>query len=153
MKHKIKVTVNEELYELEVDSNRSLLEFLRDDLGLTGTKEGCGNGECGACSVIVNGEVIRSCLALAVEMDGCDITTIEGVAKSGELDKLQKAFIEYGAIQCGFCTPGFIMSGKALLDKNPHPSDEEILDAIGGHLCRCGAYHSIIEAIKKASSI
>lgn len=144
----ITVTVNGEKHTVSVKENKTLLQFLREDLALTGTKEGCGAGECGACTVIMNGKPVNSCLVLAVEADGAEILTIEGVAKDGELSKIQKAFIKHQAFQCGFCTPGMIMSAKALLDRNPHPNEEEIKEAIAGNLCRCTGYFPIIDAIK-----
>jgi len=144
----ITVTVNGEKYTVNVKENKTLLQFLREDLFLTGTKEGCGAGECGACTVIMNGKAVNSCLVLAVEADGAEIITIEGIAKDSELSKIQKAFIKHQAFQCGFCTPGMIMSAKALLDRNPNPSEEEIKEAIAGNLCRCTGYFPIIDAIK-----
>ena len=148
MEHQIKLKVNGEEYELRVKSNETLLSVLRDRLNLIGVKEGCGVGECGTCVVLVNNKLINSCLMLAVEADNCEITTIEGLAKADNLDKIQKAFIEHGAVQCGFCTPGFIMAIKSLLSRIPHPTDEDIEDALRGHLCRCTGYESIREAIK-----
>ena len=138
--------------ELYVDANRTMLNVLRDELCYTGTKEGCGAGECGACTVIVDGLPINACLVLAPEMDGMHITTVEGLSKDGELSPLQKAFVEHAALQCGFCTPGFIMSGTALLMENPQPSREEIVRAISGNLCRCTGYARIIEAIEDVAA-
>ncbi|MFH1452656.1 MAG: (2Fe-2S)-binding protein [Armatimonadota bacterium] len=135
------------------DNSMTLLKFLREVLYLTGTKEGCGEGECGACTVIVNGKAVNSCLMLAVEADGADIITVEGLPKDGELDPLQKKFIEHNAIQCGFCTPGMLMSAKALLMKNPEASDEDIKEAIAGNLCRCTGYKQIIEAIRDSINV
>ena len=128
-----------------------LIDFLRDELNLTGTKEGCSEGECGACTVIMDKKAVTSCTVLAGQIDGCEILTIEGLAKNGELDILQKKFIEYGAVQCGFCTPGFIMSAKALMMNNKNPSLNEIKRAVEGNLCRCTGYIKIIEAIEAAA--
>ncbi len=150
-KKRISVTVNGETYEREVVPATSLLDFLRTDLNLTGTKEGCGEGECGACAVIVNGRLVDSCLILAVEADGQKIQTVEGVSRNGRLHPLQKAFAEKGAAQCGFCTPGMIMAAKNLLDHNPKPTAEEALKAIAGNLCRCTGYGSIVDAILSAA--
>ncbi|MDD6888057.1 MAG: (2Fe-2S)-binding protein [bacterium] len=152
MKYKVNFFLNEEPMELYVDANRTMLNVLRDELCYTGTKEGCGAGECGACTVIVDGLPINACLVLAPEMDGMHITTVEGLSKDGELSPLQKAFVEHAALQCGFCTPGFIMSGTALLMENPQPSREEIVRAISGNLCRCTGYARIIEAIEDVAA-
>lgn len=152
MKYKVNFVLNDEPMELYVDANRTMLNVLRDDLCYTGTKEGCGAGECGACTVIVDGLPLNACLVLAPEMDGMHITTIEGLSKDGELSPLQKAFVEHAALQCGFCTPGFIMSGTALLMENPQPSREEIIRAISGNLCRCTGYVRIIEAIEDVAA-
>jgi aerobic carbon-monoxide dehydrogenase small subunit len=146
----ISLTVNDEIYSLSVPGNRTLLQAIRNDLGLTGTKEGCGVGECGACAVLVDGQPVNSCLVLAVEMDGRKITTVEGLAKDGVLDPLQQAFIDEGAVQCGFCTPGMLMTAKGLLNKNPAPTEDEIRRAIEGNLCRCTGYDPIVRAIRKA---
>ena len=143
--------VNGETYRMSVPDNRTLLQTIRDDLGLTGTKEGCGVGQCGACTVLVDGRPVNSCLALAVEMDGREITTVEGLAKDGVLDSLQQAFIEEGAVQCGFCTPGMLMSAQGLLNKNPSPTEDDIRKAIQGNLCRCTGYDPIVRAVKKSS--
>ena len=151
MKYKVNFFINEEAVELYVDANKTMLNVLRDDLCLTGTKEGCGAGECGACTVIVDGKPVNACLVLAPELDGMHITTIEGIAKDGELTELQKQFIKLSALQCGFCTPGFIMSGTALLQENPNPTREEIKTAIAGNLCRCTGYIRIVEAIEEAA--
>ncbi|NPV44705.1 MAG: (2Fe-2S)-binding protein [Firmicutes bacterium] len=151
MKREVTVTVNGEKYTATVSDNKTLLSFLREDLNLTGTKEGCGAGECGACTVLMNGKPVNSCLVLAVEADGCAITTIEGLAKDGELHPIQEAFIKHQGVQCGFCTSGMIMSAKALLDRKPHPTEDEIKEAIAGNLCRCTGYYPIIEAIKEAA--
>jgi carbon-monoxide dehydrogenase small subunit len=149
--HQVGLTVNGTLYEVSVQPWESLLEVIRDRLGLTGTKEGCGLGECGACTVILDGKTVNSCLVLAAEADGKQITTIEGLADGEQLHPLQEAFIEQGGLQCGFCTPGMIMSAKALLDENPDPSEEEIRRAIAGNLCRCTGYTKIIESISSAA--
>ncbi|MGC9322620.1 MAG: (2Fe-2S)-binding protein [Kosmotogaceae bacterium] len=148
---KITFTLNDETLTMDVKEDIRLLDFLRDELGLTGTKEGCGEGECGACTVIVDGKAVNSCLVLLPEIDGSEITTIEGLSKNGELDPIQKAFIDEGAVQCGFCTPGMIMSTKALLDRKVNPSDEEIMEAIEGNLCRCTGYYKILQAIRTAA--
>jgi carbon-monoxide dehydrogenase small subunit len=152
MKHLITVTVNGDPYSIAVDPWRTLNEVLREDLGLTGTKLGCGEGDCGACTVLVDGKTVSSCLTLAVAVDGKDITTIEGLALSGEeLHPIQEAFIEKGAIQCGFCTSGMELSALNLLTKNPSPDEEEIRTAISGNLCRCTGYYSIVDAIGAAA--
>ena len=147
---KIEITVNGVKREFDVKPNDLLLNVLRDRFYLTGTKYGCGIGECGACTVLLDGEPVLACLTLAVEADGHEITTIEGLAKDGKLDKVQEAFLEEGAVQCGFCIPGFIMTAKALLRENPRPTEEEIREYIKGNLCRCTGYVNIVKAIKKA---
>ena len=147
MKKRIRILVNGERQELEVECDKSLLDLLRDRLGLTGTKRGCDRGDCGACSVILDGKIVNSCLVLAVEADGKSVLTIEGLASKDGLHPLQRSFVEHGAIQCGFCTPGMIMTAKALLDENPGPSEEEIRAAIAGNICRCTGYVKIVEAI------
>ncbi|MBI4488672.1 MAG: (2Fe-2S)-binding protein [Deltaproteobacteria bacterium] len=147
MKRKIVLNVNQEDYEIEAEANRLLLHALREDIGLTGTKEGCSIGVCGACSVIVDGRLVSSCLTLAVACQGKGITTIEGLAKDGRLHPLQQAFIEYGGFQCGICTPGQIMAAKALLDANPNPSEEEVKEWMSGNLCRCTGYYKILESV------
>lgn len=147
----VRFTVNGTLHELNVKPWQTLLEVLRDDLGLTGTKEGCGLGECGACTVIMDGKAVNSCLVLAVEVDGVQISTIEGLADGDRLDPLQEAFVEHGGLQCGFCTSGMIMSAKALLDENPDPSEAEIRRGIAGNLCRCTGYTKIIESVASAA--
>ena len=151
MLHTIKVEVNGEKYVLEVTSQETLLEMLRRRLFLTGTKEGCGTGDCGACTVIMNGRPVNSCLVLACETGGSTITTVEGLAKDGKLHPLQESFINEGSVQCGFCSPGMIMSAKALLDEKPDPTEDEISTAIAGNLCRCTGYHKIIKAVKTAA--
>jgi len=148
---KIELIVNGARKIVDVEPNELLINVLREKLGLTGTKYGCGIGECGACTVMVDGEPVLSCLTLAVEVAGREITTIEGIAKDGQLDPIQEAFIEEGAIQCGYCTPGFIITAKALLNENRSPSREEIVEYIKGNLCRCTGYINIIKAIQKAS--
>jgi carbon-monoxide dehydrogenase small subunit len=147
----IKLTVNKQPYRLSVLPWRTLLEVIREDLGLTGTKEGCGLGECGACTVLMDGLAVNSCLVLATEADGREITTIEGLAQGDKLHPIQQAFVEHGGLQCGFCTPGMILSAKALLDQNPTPSEEEIKQGISGNLCRCTGYTKIIESIRAAA--
>lgn len=147
MKTSLTLTVNGEEQELEIEPNRLLLQALRDDIGLTGTKEGCSIGVCGACSVIVDGRLVSSCLTLAVACRGKEITTIEGLAKDGQLHPLQQAFLEYGGFQCGICTPGQLIAAKALLDENPRPSEEEIKEWMSGNLCRCTGYYKILESI------
>ncbi len=143
----LKFKVNGKTIEIEVDDSLRLLDILRDELDLTGTKEGCGIGECGACTVIMNGEAVNSCLILAEHVQDADIETVENLEKDEVLSKLQESFLEHGAIQCGFCTPGMLMSAKALLDKNPNPTIDEIKTALEGNLCRCTGYIPIIEAI------
>lgn len=150
MMKQIHLTVNGEEIYAKVEPNKTLLWFLREELGLTGTKEGCGAGECGACTVILNSKSVNSCLVMALEADGGEVQTIEGEAKNGELSDLQRAFINKNALQCGFCTPGMIMSARALLNQNPNPSREEIKEAMQGNLCRCTGYEPIIEAIEEA---
>jgi carbon-monoxide dehydrogenase small subunit len=144
-------TINGETHRLRVETHLTLLEMLRDRLGLTGTKLGCGVGECGACTVLMDGDAVNACLVLAAQADGADIWTVEGLEREGRLDPLQEAFVRRGAVQCGFCTPGMLMSAKALLARNPHPSDEEIRVAISGNLCRCTGYQQIVEAISSVA--
>ena len=143
--------INGEKVRLSVKPNRTLLEMIREDLKLTGTKEGCGVGDCGACTVLLDGLPVNSCLVLAVEADGREILTVEGLARGDRLHPIQEAFIENFGLQCGFCTPGMIISAKALLDRNPDPSEHEIREAISGNLCRCTGYVKIVESIKKAA--
>ena len=152
MKYRVNFFVNEESVELYVEANKTLLRVLREELALTGTKEGCGAGECGACTVIVDGKPVNACLVLAPELDGMHITTIEGLAKDGELTPIQQSFVDLAALQCGFCTPGFVMSATALLEETPHPTRDEIIDAISGNLCRCTGYARIVEAIERAAN-
>lgn len=147
MKHQIQTVVNDEPYEGSVEPKKTLLEFLREDLDLTGTKKGCDDGECGSCTVLLDGQPVNACLVLAVEADGKKILTIEGLMEGNTLHPLQEAFIEHGAVQCGYCSPGMILTAKALLEENPRPSGEEIKKAIAGNLCRCGAYNKIVKAI------
>ncbi len=147
----IKFVLNGKSHEMSVRPWKSLLELIREDLGLTGTKEGCGQGECGACTVIMNGKTVNSCLVPAVEADLSEILTIEGVAEGEKLHPLQETFIEHGGMQCGFCTSGMIMSAKALLDKNPSAEEGEIREAVAGNFCRCTGYVKIIESIQAAS--
>ncbi len=147
----IEFTVNGHKRCLEACPSMRLLDLLRDRLGLTGTKEGCGEGECGACTVIMDGMAVNSCLVLASQVDGREIITVEGLARDGELDLLQQKFIQAGAVQCGFCTPGMLMSAKALLLKNPHPTEADIRQALAGNLCRCTGYSKIVEAVKSAA--
>ena len=147
---RIVTVVNHKKYECTIPVYMTLAEFLREELGLTGTKIGCNEGECGACTVILSGEAVNSCLVLAVEADGQEILTIEGLS-GGELHPLQQAFLDAGAVQCGFCTPGMILTAKALLDHNPHPGEEEIRKGIEGNICRCTGYNGIINAVMLAS--
>jgi aerobic carbon-monoxide dehydrogenase small subunit len=147
----IRITVNGKLYELSVRPHATLLEVIREDLGFTGTKEGCGVGECGVCTVIMNGKAVNACLVLAPEADGKEITTIEGLAEGEKLDPIQQAFYEIGGLQCGFCTPGMIMSTKALLAETPEPTDQEIRKGLEGNFCRCTGYTKIFESVREAS--
>lgn len=147
----IRLYVNKKETEVAVSVNDRLIDVLRGPLGLTGTKEGCGIGECGACTVILDGKAVNSCLVPALSLEGRDVVTVEGLSENGALHPLQDAFARHGAVQCGFCTPGFLMSAKALLDENPHPDREEIRTAIAGNLCRCTGYEQIIAAIEDAA--
>jgi carbon-monoxide dehydrogenase small subunit len=152
MKTPIRIKINGDEYRISVDPWKTLNELLREELNLTGTKKGCGSGDCGACTVIVDGRSVSSCLTLAVEMDGKEITTVEGLAPSGEsLHPIQEAFIENGAIQCGFCTPGMELSALYLISRNPSPSESEIRDSLSGNLCRCTGYNKIVDAISAAA--
>jgi carbon-monoxide dehydrogenase small subunit len=151
MKSFVQLTINGQPVEAVVEPNRTLLQFLREDLGLTGTKHGCGLGDCGACTVILDGQPVNSCLVLAIQANGREVLTIEGLAENGKLHPIQQAFVDKGAIQCGFCTPGMILSAKALLDANPKPTEQEIRMAISGNLCRCTGYQKIVEAIDEAA--
>ena len=146
----IEFKVNGKSYSIDVCPTMRLLDLLRDELGLTGTKEGCAEGECGACTVIIDGEAVNSCLVLAPQIRGKEVMTVEGLGEDGELDLLQQKFLEHSAVECGFCTPGMLMSAKALLMKNPHPTEEEIRLALAGNLCRCSGYSKIVEAVKDA---
>ena len=151
--HKINVTINNELEQVVVPSNMTLMQMLRESLALTGTKNGCSAGECGACTVMLNGEPVNSCMVLAVECDGANIVTVEGLAHDKQLDPIQQAIIEAGGVQCGFCTPGILISSRAFLNRNPDPSEEEIREALVGNLCRCTGYMRIVEAVKKAAAL
>jgi carbon-monoxide dehydrogenase small subunit len=146
----ISLRVNDEDHELLVAPNRTLTDVLRDDLDLTGTKHGCGEGECGSCTVLLDGEPVNSCLVLAVQADGREVITIEGVSDGIELHPVQQAFVEQGAVQCGFCTPGMVLSAKALLDRKKRPTEHEIRSAISGNLCRCTGYQKIVDAVQAA---
>jgi aerobic carbon-monoxide dehydrogenase small subunit len=148
MKHLIRLTVNDRVHEIAVEPTTTLVDLLRYHLGLTGTKKGCDLGDCGACTVLIDGKAVNSCLVLAVQVNGTAIQTIEGLETAKGLHPLQQAFVEKGAIQCGFCTSGMILSAKELLDRTPHPQEPEIRSAISGNLCRCTGYQKIIEAIK-----
>ncbi|MBP8625411.1 MAG: (2Fe-2S)-binding protein [Syntrophorhabdaceae bacterium] len=152
MEKEITFVLNNEEVTVEVDPKWTLLYLLREVLELTGTKEGCGYGECGACTVIIDGKAVNSCIYPALEAEGKNITTIEGLAKDGQMHPLQKAFIEKGAVQCGFCTPGMIMSAKALLDEKKNPTDDDIKEAIEGNLCRCTGYVMIMDAIRSVAA-
>ncbi len=149
--HPIKITINGEYTEVAVPSNLTLLQMLRETVALTGTKNGCNAGECGACTVILNGEPVNSCMVLAVECDEAEVITIEGLAKDNVLDPIQETIIEHGGVQCGFCTPGILISSRALLDRNPNPSEAEIREALVGNLCRCTGYLRIIDAVQDAA--
>lgn len=147
----ITLVVNGSHYRVMVEAHRTLLDVLRDGLGFTGAKKGCDRGECGACTVLIDGVPMQSCLVLAVQAEGRSITTVEGLARDGAMDPLQIAFHEVGAIQCGFCTPGMIVTARALLDRNPDPTDHEIKEALSGNMCRCTGYVKIIEAVRRAA--
>ena len=151
MRHEITIRVNGSEETLQVEARRTLLEVLRDDLDLTGAKEGCNEGECGSCMVLVDGRTVNSCMMLAVEADGCEVTTIEGIGRHDDLHPVQQAFIDHAAIQCGFCTPGMVITAVALLAENPAPSEEEIRRALSGNLCRCTGYRQIVDAIHQAA--
>lgn len=149
--HRIVLTVNGSTEQVDVPGNMTLLQMLREKLGLTGTKNGCAAGECGACTVLMNGEPVNSCMVLAAECEGADIVTIEGLSSDGRLDAVQQAIIDQGGVQCGFCTPGILISARALLNRNPHPTEEHIREALVGNLCRCTGYNRIISAVKAAA--
>jgi carbon-monoxide dehydrogenase small subunit len=151
--YNITLTVNGTPEQAHVAANVTLLTLLREHLGLTGTKNGCATGECGACTVLLNGEPVNSCLVLAVEVDGAEIITVEGLAHDEQLDPLQEALVEHSGVQCGFCTPGILISARALLNRNPHPTHDEIKDALRGNLCRCTGYVRIIEAVEDAAKV
>ena len=151
MTQPIQMTINGRPHSLEVEPRKTLLAVLRDQLHLTGTKEGCSTGDCGACTVLLDGEPVNSCLVLAVEADGRELTTIEGIASNGELHPVQSALVETGGMQCGFCTPGVVMSSVALLRDNPKPTEDEIRQALAGNLCRCTGYTKIVEAVQLAA--
>ncbi len=149
--HRISITVNHETEQVVVPSNMTLMQMLRESLSLTGTKNGCSAGECGACTVLMNGEPVNSCMVLAAECDGAEITTVEGLARDRQLDPVQQALLEAGGVQCGFCTPGILLASRALLDRNPDPSEQEIAEALVGNLCRCTGYARIIRAVREAA--
>ena len=151
--HQIILTINGYSEQLDVPSNLTLLQMLRDKMALTGTKNGCSEGECGACTVILNGEAVNSCIVLAAECDGANVLTVEGLARDGVLDPVQEAIIEQGGVQCGFFTPCILISSRALLDRNPNPSEEEIRESLVGNLCRCTGYLRIVEAVQEASQL
>jgi carbon-monoxide dehydrogenase small subunit len=151
--HTINVTINDETDQVVVPSNMTLMQMLREKMALTGTKNGCSAGECGACTVLMNGEPVNSCMVLAVECDDAQIVTVEGLAGDKQLDPIQEAIIQSGGVQCGFCTPGILISSRALLDRNPSPGEEEIKEALVGNLCRCTGYERIIESVKAAARV
>lgn len=153
MKRELRITVNGDAYHLFVEPHCTLLEVIRDVIGLTGTKNGCGMGECGACTVLLDGKPVNSCLVLGHEADGQEVLTVEGISTGGTLHPIQKAFVEHGAIQCGFCTPGMMMSTKALLDQNPKANRAEIRNVLKGNLCRCTGYIKIMEAVEAAEDM
>jgi len=148
----ITMTINGLPYSAQADAGLTLLQFIRETAGLTGTKSGCENGECGACTVLMDGRPVRSCIILAVEADGAEIVTVEGIAADGVLHPLQQAFIDHSAVQCGFCIPGMLVASKALLDRHAQPTEEQILEALGGHLCRCGGYQAMSAAVQAAAN-
>jgi len=152
MKKKIEITLNGKIRSLEAPAHRLLLDLLRDEIGLTGTKEGCGTGDCGACTVLLNGKPVNSCLILSGELDGAEVVTIEGLKIGPEFHPIQKAFLQDGGAQCGYCTPGMLMMSKALLDENLNPSEEEIRFALSGNLCRCTGYAKIVQAVQDAAA-
>ncbi len=150
---RVRFVVNGRTVERETDAGTRLLDLLREGLGLTGTKEGCGEGECGACTVLLDGRAVNSCLVLAPQVDGKEVVTVEGLAQGEKLHPIQQAFVDEGAVQCGFCTPGFIMATYALLRENPDPSDDEIRSALEGNLCRCTGYTKIVQAVRRAAKV
>jgi aerobic carbon-monoxide dehydrogenase small subunit len=150
--HQISLMINGETEQVAVPSNLTLMQMLRDKLALTGTKNGCNAGECGACTVLLNGEPVNSCMVLAVECDGMQVITVEGLVKDGVLDPVQQTIMEHGGVQCGFCTPGILISARALIDRNASPSDDDIREALVGNLCRCTGYLRIIDAVQEAAS-
>ena len=151
--HRINLNLNGEHEQVDVPGNMTLLEMLRESLAYTGTKNGCAAGECGACTVMMNGEPVNSCLVLAVECDGAEIITVEGLAQDAQLDAVQTTIIDVGGVQCGFCTPGILISSRALIDRNPDPSEDEIKAALVGNLCRCTGYGRIVEGVKEAAKL
>ncbi|GAB6174200.1 glyceraldehyde dehydrogenase subunit gamma [Paradesulfitobacterium aromaticivorans] len=151
MKYPLKLHVNQKSYNLEVSPSESLRDVLREELGLTGTKVGCSTGNCGACTVVMDGMSVKSCLVLALQAEGKEILTVEGLSNNGELHPLQESFIDKHAVQCGYCTPGMLMSAKALLDQNPNPTEEEVRDGLHGNICRCTGYVKIVEAVLDAA--
>jgi carbon-monoxide dehydrogenase small subunit len=151
--HTINVTINHESEQVVVPSNMTLMQMLREKVALTGTKNGCSAGECGACTVLMNGEPVNSCMVLAVECEGAQIVTVEGLAGDKQLDPIQEAIIQAGGVQCGFCTPGILISSRALLDRNPSPGEQEIKEALVGNLCRCTGYERVIESVKAAARV
>ncbi len=151
--HTITVTINNETDQVVVPSNMTLMQMLREKMALTGTKNGCSAGECGACTVLMNGEPVNSCMVLAVECDGSQIVTVEGLAGDKQLDPIQEAIVQAGGVQCGFCTPGILISSRALLNRNPNPAEEEIKEALVGNLCRCTGYVRIINSVKAAAKV
>lgn len=150
--HQISLMINGETEQVVVPSNITLMQMLRDKLALTGTKNGCNAGECGACTVLLNGEPVNSCMVLAVECDGMQVITVEGLVKDGVLDPVQQTIMEHGGVQCGFCTPGILISARALIDRNANPSDDDIREALVGNLCRCTGYLRIVDAVQDAAS-
>ena len=150
--YRISMTINREYEQVDVPANMTLLQMLRDKIALTGTKNGCMAGECGACTVMLNGEPVNSCMVLAVECDGAEVLTVEGLAKDHVLDPVQQTIIQHGGVQCGFCTPGVLISARALLDRNPDPKEDEIREALVGNLCRCTGYIRIIDAVQEAAT-
>ena len=150
--HRISVTINREYEQVDIPANMTLLQMLREKLALTGTKNGCMAGECGSCTVMLNGEPVNSCMVLAVECDEAEVLTVEGLAKDHVLDPVQQAIIQHGGVQCGFCTPGVLISARALLDRNPDPKEDEIREALVGNLCRCTGYIRIVDAVQEAAT-